>query len=199
MIAGLSNGSYPLLFIGIAVVTGAGIGFGYVVPLSVATKWFPERKGLITGVVVAGFGAGAILLSAIAEYVLTNGVGILQVFLWLGIISAVVLALAACLLSTPPEAGAATNGSAQVIAANAYGLAFPANGYWDILRYLRGVTHHRQLDSAGGQLAGLSEAQAALSVVAFAVRNGLGRIVWGPPFDQITYRCIPLSFWSCWG
>ncbi len=48
-----------LLFVG--VLGGAGIGLAYVVPIAVGVRWFPDRKGLITGLAVAGFGFGAVL------------------------------------------------------------------------------------------------------------------------------------------
>ncbi len=65
--ASFSQGLFPLLFVSISLLSGAGIGFGYVVPLSVALAWFPANPGLVTGLAVGGFGGGAILLSAIIE------------------------------------------------------------------------------------------------------------------------------------
>jgi OFA family oxalate/formate antiporter-like MFS transporter len=59
--AGLSggNGFWPVL-VGVGLIGGAGIGLGYVVPIAVGMRWFPDRKGMITGVAVAGFGFGAL-------------------------------------------------------------------------------------------------------------------------------------------
>lgn len=62
ILAGLLGGtSFPALLILIGVVGGAGIGLAYVVPIAVGMRWFPDKKGLITGLAVAGFGFGATL------------------------------------------------------------------------------------------------------------------------------------------
>ncbi|MDE0650629.1 MAG: MFS transporter, partial [Gammaproteobacteria bacterium] len=59
----LSLDSLWLFYLGYGVVGGAGIGMGYVTPVATAAKWYPDRKGLVTGIVVMGFGVGALLLS----------------------------------------------------------------------------------------------------------------------------------------
>ena len=64
-IFGAENFTTTLIFVGI--VGGAGIGLGYVVPIAVGMQWFPEKKGLITGLAVAGFGFGATLWMALAD------------------------------------------------------------------------------------------------------------------------------------
>ncbi|HEX5630185.1 MAG TPA: OFA family MFS transporter [Acidimicrobiia bacterium] len=61
LIAGLGDGmDFWTVLIGVGVVGGAGIGLAYVVPIAVGMRWFPDRKGMITGVAVAGFGFGAL-------------------------------------------------------------------------------------------------------------------------------------------
>ena len=55
--------SIPLFYLGYGVIGGAGIGLGYVTPVATVAKWFPDHKGLVTGIVVMGFGVGAFLLS----------------------------------------------------------------------------------------------------------------------------------------
>ena len=52
-----------LFYVGYGVIGGAGIGLGYVTPVATVAKWFPDKKGLATGIVVMGFGVGAFLLS----------------------------------------------------------------------------------------------------------------------------------------
>ena len=59
----LSLDNLVLFYLGYGVIGGAGIGLGYVTPVATTAKWFPDRKGLATGVVVMGFGIGAFLLS----------------------------------------------------------------------------------------------------------------------------------------
>ena len=52
-----------LLYLGYGVVGGIGLGLGYVTPVATVARWFPDRKGLVTGMVVMGFGFGALLMS----------------------------------------------------------------------------------------------------------------------------------------
>lgn len=59
----LSLKSLPLLYLGFGVVGGSGLGLGYVTPVATAAKWFPDKKGFITGMVIMGFGLGALLMS----------------------------------------------------------------------------------------------------------------------------------------
>ena len=94
----------PLFYLGYGVIGGAGIGLGYVTPVATVAKWFPDHKGLVTGIVVMGFGVGAFLLSKGLAPLLVVGAGddLAQVFLWLGIIFACVLIPCSLLLSDPP-------------------------------------------------------------------------------------------------
>ena len=94
----------PLFYVGYGVVGGAGIGLGYVTPVATVAKWFPDHKGLVTGIVVMGFGVGAFLLSkGLAPLlVVRTGEDLSQVFLWLGIIFACLLIPCSLLLSDPP-------------------------------------------------------------------------------------------------
>src|SRR5438552_12548833 len=52
------------LYLSYGFIGGIGLGLGYIVPVAVLVKWFPDRRGLITGVAVGGFGAGALVTAA---------------------------------------------------------------------------------------------------------------------------------------
>ena len=92
-----------LFYIGYGVIGGAGIGFGYVTPVATASKWFPDHKGMATGITVMGFGVGALLLSLVLAPVLVETHGDLpMVFLWLGIIFACILIPVSLLIRDPP-------------------------------------------------------------------------------------------------
>ena len=98
-----------LFYVGYGVIGGAGIGLGYVTPVATVAKWFPDKKGLATGIVVMGFGVGAFLLSkGLAPLLVFYLEGDLsQVFLGLGVIFACVLIPSSLLLSNPPAAAEA--------------------------------------------------------------------------------------------
>ncbi|WP_372650120.1 OFA family MFS transporter [Draconibacterium sp.] len=99
-----------LLFIG--VLGGAGIGLAYVVPIVVGVKWFPDKKGLITGLAVAGFGFGATiwvklagswfggLLNTSSAFGLPS---VQSVFVIYGIVFAVMVVLGSLVMVNPPE------------------------------------------------------------------------------------------------
>src|ERR1700757_5394406 len=72
------------LYLSYGVIGGTGLGMGYIVPITVLVKWFPDRRGLITGIAVAGFGAGS-LISAPAAGWLMQRTGVLATFAYLGI------------------------------------------------------------------------------------------------------------------
>lgn len=76
ILGGLLGKTFWAQFACIGVIGGAGIGLGYVVPIAVGVKWFPDKKGLITGLAVAGFGFGATLWVKVA--------GGFKALLWLG-------------------------------------------------------------------------------------------------------------------
>ena len=103
--AALHLESVPLFYLGYGVVGGAGIGLGYVTPVATVAKWFPDRKGLATGIVVMGFGVGAFLLSkGLAPFLIIRTAGALPlVFLWLGIVFACILIPSSLALSDPPK------------------------------------------------------------------------------------------------
>ena len=96
----------PLFYLGYGVIGGAGIGLGYVTPVATAAKWFPDRKGLATGIVVMGFGVGAFLLSKVLApfLVLRTESDLTLVFLWLGIVFACILLPSSFVLSDPKAA-----------------------------------------------------------------------------------------------
>ena len=54
------------LYLCFGFIGGIGLGLSYIVPVSVLVKWFPDRRGLITGIAVGGFGAGALITAPVA-------------------------------------------------------------------------------------------------------------------------------------
>ena len=86
------------------VIGGCGIGLGYSATTPPCVKWFPpSRKGLITGLVVAGVGLSAVYMAPLTNYMLTHGVSIPQVFQYLGGGTVVAVCLLALMLRNPPK------------------------------------------------------------------------------------------------
>jgi len=87
------------------LIGGAGIGFAYVCPIAALVKWFPDLKGLITGIAVAGFGLGAFFLLFIEEFLIEDiGNGQISLAFWiLGILFLVLVVGSSQILQNPPE------------------------------------------------------------------------------------------------
>ncbi|MDB5006692.1 MAG: major facilitator superfamily 1 [Mucilaginibacter sp.] len=90
------------LYVTYGVIGGIGLGFSYIVPISVLVKWFPDRRGLMTGIAVGGFGAGALITAPIATR-LIQSVGVLHTFAYLGIAYLIISVASASFLQNPPE------------------------------------------------------------------------------------------------
>src|SRR6516164_10833006 len=89
------------LYLSYGVIGGIGLGFGYIVPIAVLVKWFPDRRGLITGIAVGGFGAGALVTAPVATRLIQT-VGVLQTFAYLGIAYLIVTAITGWFMQNPP-------------------------------------------------------------------------------------------------
>ena len=89
------------LLISYGIIFGMGIGFGYVCPIACANKWFPDKKGLINGIAVAGFGAGAFIFNFLIKAFAAISIPIM--FMFLGIIYFILIVAGALTLNNPPE------------------------------------------------------------------------------------------------
>jgi OFA family oxalate/formate antiporter-like MFS transporter len=116
ILASFVGGSFFLMLLGIGILGGAGIGLAYVVPIAVGVKWFPDKKGMISGLAVAGFGFGALLWMKLCNgfvfgpIKLTGDWGglyeyydVTQVFLIYGIAFAVAVIGGGLIMRNPPE------------------------------------------------------------------------------------------------
>ncbi|HWR39782.1 MAG TPA: OFA family MFS transporter [Patescibacteria group bacterium] len=94
-----------LLYVGYGVIGGMGLGLGYVTPVATAAKWFPDKKGFITGMVVMGFGFGALVMAKILAPVFMDitGGNLVQVFSCVGAIMLLVTLPAGYCLVNPPS------------------------------------------------------------------------------------------------
>ena len=104
------------LIVTFSILGGIGIGAGYVCPIATCVKWFPDKRGLITGLAVAGFGAGAFFFAPLAKALISGGtyelmglrlfalpqLGVFNTFLVLGVIFLVCVVAGAQLLKNPP-------------------------------------------------------------------------------------------------
>src|SRR6202789_4104067 len=101
-LASFSSHGLWWLYLTYGVIGGIGLGFGYIVRISLLLKWFPDRRGLMTCIAVGGFGAGA-LVTAPAATRLIQSVGVLQTFAYLGIAYLVITMATGYFMHNPPD------------------------------------------------------------------------------------------------
>ncbi len=104
----LSRQSLVLLYLGYGIVGGSGLGLGYVTPVATVAKWFPDKKGLVTGMVIMGFGFGALVLSKVIAPVLVasfgfHAAGLVKLFYVIGIILLICGVIAGAFMQNPPQ------------------------------------------------------------------------------------------------
>lgn len=113
-----------LLWLGAGVIGGIGLGLGYISPVSTLIKWFPDRRGLATGMAIMGFGGGAMVGSPLADRLMKHfagpgSVGVWQTFLALAAIYFVLMMIGAFAYRVPPEGWSPPGWSSQGMAAAA--------------------------------------------------------------------------------
>ncbi|ESS06803.1 MAG: nitrate/nitrite transporter [uncultured archaeon A07HB70] len=95
-------GSLPLFFLTFGLVGGMGLGIGYISPISTLVDWFPDRRGMATGMAVMGFGAGALLTGPVGNYLIQD-FGVSTAFYGLGATYFVLMSVGASYMKKPPE------------------------------------------------------------------------------------------------
>ena len=96
-----------LLWLGSGVIGGIGLGLGYISPVSTLIKWFPDRRGMATGMAIMGFGGGAMIGAPLADllmkhYATPTSVGVWETFLTLGVIYFIAMMAGALGYRLPP-------------------------------------------------------------------------------------------------
>jgi OFA family oxalate/formate antiporter-like MFS transporter len=187
-----------LIILGYGVISGFGLGFAYIVPIAMLLKWFPDKRGLITGLAVGGFGFGAVLTSPVAQWLIAQDPDRpTSAFLPLGIAYLVMSLVGASFFRNPPAgytvpgyepaaSGTGTNGGTDYTQGEA--LRTPQ---WYLLTAIltlnvtAGIALISQAAASATDIAGYTAAGAAGVVGVLAVFNGGGRIVWAAASDFI--------------
>ncbi len=196
LLAGLADATDKLwlLWVGYGAIAGIGNGLGYVTPVAVLLRWFPDKKGFITGLAVMGFGLGAAIVGQIGP-ILINKIGIANTFYIEGGIFIVGLLIAAQLLVNPPASYCVKPAGTKVAAAEIsvdFKIARGMNQFyilWAILflNVTAGIALISNLSPmAQSQLQLSDPALTAGRIVAVAALfNGIGRLFWGSLSEKI--------------
>jgi MFS transporter, OFA family, oxalate/formate antiporter len=198
-LASFAGHSLTGLYLTYGVIGGIGLGFSYIVPVAVLVKWFPDRRGLITGVAVGGFGAGALVTAPVATK-LIGSVGVLPTFLYLGIAYLVVTVICGFFMQNPPPgwkpAGwnpSATQSAQRSAADYTFGDAVRSWQWWVLwgllfLNTSAGISVISQEVPMFQDLAKVSAIAAAGMVGVVSFGNALGRVFWAWLSDIVTRR-----------
>lgn len=203
------------LYLTYGVIGGTGLGMGYIVPITVLVKWFPDRRGLITGIAVAGFGAGSIISAPAAGWLIRH-VGLMPTFAYLGIAYGIIAVAAGSFMQNPLE-GWVPEGwtpSAKHISQRCerdftLGQALSTWQWWAIcllmsVNTMAGLSIVSQAAPIFQEMGKASAAAAAGLVGFISAGNGVGRIFWAWVSDLTTrktafflmYLVEAILFWT---
>jgi OFA family oxalate/formate antiporter-like MFS transporter len=198
-LASFSDRGLWWLYLSYGVIGGIGLGFSYIVPVAVLVKWFPDRRGLITGIAVGGFGAGALITAPVATR-LIQMVGVLHTFSYLGIAFLIVTVISSLFMQNPPEgwrpAGWTPTASEVSHRAKRDYTLGEALGTWQwwalwLLLFLNtsaGISVISQEAPLFQELARVSAVVAAGMIGVVSIGNALGRVFWAWASDVITRK-----------
>jgi MFS transporter, OFA family, oxalate/formate antiporter len=203
-LSSLSGGHLWWLYFSYGLLGGTGLGLGYIVPVATLVKWFPDKRGMITGLAVAGFGAGALITAPIATR-LISAVGVLKTFAILGIAYFIVVAAAATFMKDPPPGYAPPGWTPTVsVQRQRAGRDFTlreALGSWQwyalwallLLNTSSGIAIISQAAPMAQEITGVTATKAAELVGIISIANGAGRFLWAWFSDLIGRRWVFLA------
>lgn len=199
-LASFSANNLPVLYLTYGVLGGFGIGLGYIVPVATLVKWFPDKRGMITGIAVAGFGAGAVIAAPLNRYLIV-AVGVLQTFAILGIAYLILVAGAAFFMRNPPAGFRPAGWQPAQTQAAATSRDFTLGealrswqwyALWAILflNVTAGISIISQAAPMVREVTGVTAAAAAGFAGLLGIPNGIGRFAWAWLSDYIGRRWV---------
>jgi len=206
---GVIVSAFMTTFIGLlityGIIFGMGIGFGYVCPIASASKWFPDKKGFINGIAVAGFGAGSFVFNYVIQALaITFNIPIM--FIVIGIIYLALIIGGAMILSNPPEDWKPDGWEPPAFSEKSgiSGLEFERKNTIKLPQFwMLWATFILSAISGLMVIGSYSRFIESFLIVDFvligslaALFNGLGRIIWGKLADSISYKKAMLLMFS---
>ncbi|PSU34802.1 OFA family MFS transporter [Photobacterium lutimaris] len=194
--------SLYMLYFSYGVLAGIGLGMGYVTPVSTLIKWFPDRRGLATGLAIMGFGFASMIASPVIQ-ALISAVGLSSTFYIMGATYFVVMLSASLYLERPPEGwkpdsmvetkenGAAAKKPAGDLNQSSANDAVRTPTFWGLwvmifINITCGIAIISAASPMAQEIAGLTAMEAATMVGVMGLLNGLGRLLWSAASDYLT-------------
>jgi OFA family oxalate/formate antiporter-like MFS transporter len=204
-LASFAEGSLPILYLTYGLIAGTGLGLGYIAPIAVLPRWFPNRPGFAYGMAVLGFGASSVINVPIATSLMSLTGGPLQTFGILGLAYTVLVGAAASLVKNPPEGR-----EPEVPEPPEQESGKTAEHTWDFGRALKtwqwyalwaifflnvsaGLAILSDARAMAASIGGGTAALASAFVVIVAIADSVGRLFWPTLSDRIGPRDIFLA------
>lgn len=177
--------SIYLFYLTYGVLQGIGLGFGYIIPVYTVVKWFPDRPGLASGIIIMSFALGSLLASFLIGPLFTS-MGLSGAFLTLGIGYGICMLLSALYLANPVSTSENHHTSVdltpkQIITDN----RFIALWLLLFLNVCGGIAIISKAAVLGEEVVGMTATQATMFVAIIGLFNGLGRLLWSSISDKI--------------
>ena len=214
----LSSGTLWLLYLAFGILGGAGLGLAYVTPVATVSRWFTEKQGLATGMVVMGFGLGALVMSKLLAplFLQLSGQDLSKTFLYIGFTLIVVLPISASFLQLPPSEEKETRINQNIVSkgpspfkfifsksfiiiwlmftinvvAGMIFISFQSPLLQDILK----LRMPASTNFADAEVITMLNAAGATLIAVSSVFNGVGRFFWGAISDKLgrifTFRIL---------
>jgi OFA family oxalate/formate antiporter-like MFS transporter len=189
------------LYLSYGLMAGIGLGLGYIVPVATLVKWFPDKRGMITGIAVAGFGTGALITAPVATQLIRQ-VGVPRTFAILGVIYLIAVTGAGYFMRNPPDgyrpAGWTPSPTQQKSRSSKMYTLDEAIRNWQwyglwLLLFLNttaGIAIISQAAPMIQEITGETAARAAGVVGIFSIANGAGRFLWAWLSDFVGRRWV---------
>lgn len=200
--------SLVLFLLTYGFMSGMGLGVGYIAPISTLVKWFPDRRGLATGMAVMGFGAGALITAPVAASLIAS-VGVTTTFYILGISYFILISLGASYIA-PPSEGFMPKGMEADLASGKKVMkkdlaqltarqAVKTRRFWMLwtmmlINVSAGIMIISVASPMAQELVGLTAAGAATLVGIMGIFNGGGRLGWAAISDYIGRPTVFMMF-----
>ena len=211
-LASFAEESLPVLYLSYGLIAAVGLGLGYVAPVVVLPRWFPERPGLAYGIAVLGFGAGPTIGAPLATVLISSTGGPLSAFGILGPAYAVVVGGAALLLKNPH--GHHELGRREVERGD--GKSAVATQGWDFRGALKtwqwyamcamfflsttaGLAVYSDAQAMAASIGGGTATLASAFVVLMAIADTTGRLFWPAISDYVGARNVFLTMFLLQG
>lgn len=191
-----------LLYLGYGILGGLGLGAGYITPVSTIIKWFPDKRGLATGLAIMGFGFASLLTSPIAQYLISHQ-GLVETFYILGTVYFLVMITVSQFIKRPTSDESCELASRVVdvkkadltsgMTANEALKTYHFYVLWIVffINIACGLGLISVIAPMAQDMVGMSAQQAAVVVGLMGIFNGFGRLLWAGLSDYIGR---PLTF-----